>query len=417
MGKPGWIWQEVGDWGEDLVRAQLSDDSITVRSVERDPGEDFMVEPDGRRATALGSQPRVALLQVKGSRTEHDAAFADVRGLPRARLLRWSAQQYPVFVVFIAGSSGKRTFARAVDDYLKDEFHGRDIGELTQKTMSMRLPRVDNLPRWVREKVDEFYNALVPDFGSLTPTQRLEHFEVEECGPPSHYQRATMYGRRVLWTGHRRPAYFAALVRELVRIAQHEIGGRRLPALVNFHVYRSRTHLTNNMAVARIRWFEKEHPNVAPHLANYEELQIKPSEESDEMSAFWAARRMPPATFMNQVLPLIEHLDTFCERVISEGGRVWTPRGNEEFDEMWHRWDHETGLAPIELEPAASFLSSYIMKLDEHRVWTQRLDEQRWRPGVSRLSEARRVKLIRETTKDLRGYLGASKLLIRSLGW
>ena len=418
---PGWVWQEVGDWGEDQVRAILSDAGMTVRGIERDGGEDLMVEPGGREATATGAQPRIGLVQVKGRRTEFEGDSISLSKVPVKRLMRWSTQQNPVLLVFIAGSAGKRTFARTVDNFLATELHGQDVGRLQQAETTIHLPFVRDLAEWTRARLFEFYEGLVPDFSRLSSTQQLDHFEILERHRPTRYLRTTMYVWSVIWKGPRRPAYFAALVAELARRVGAEVGGRRVPATACFHIYRSWADRKYNMAVARVDWFETDHPNIAPELPSRESLRIRPGNESEEQRELFRAQEYTPARFVELARPLMEQLDELCAYVLSKNGRAaWEGEGTaDRLRILESAWDELLARSPQELEPLARFVGQYLLELDGYRQWTLDLRGGRpdHRPQEERQSRATLARWTRESRGALEGYCGGPMLLARALGW
>jgi len=418
MTKPGWEAQDLGDLGEAATRLELTKARIMVRGLSPDGGEDFLIELDGNEAASTGAAPRLALLQVKAREAEESGPSAPVAGIQKHRLLRWSAQQLPVVVVLLAGSERQRWFARLVDDFLLEELGGRDVGDLAQKTVTMRLDGVEDLGPWIRSRVNEFYATRVPDFSKLSATQLREHFEVVESGDPTHYENATSFGRRVIWKGPRRPAFFAALVKELVRQARRDLGGRTRPALVHIHIYRSEADRSNNMAVARVHWLEKEHPRLAPAIADWDELQITASEENDEVRAFWESRTRTPVQFLEGLRPLVLRLDLLVKHLLDVGdSAAWSDKDVSEFKALWDGWHFDIGAVPKELEVLQSFVRGYFLTVSQHETFTLRRDENRRHSDSLPLDEQTRQRWLRGFEDDLRGYLGATSHVARALGF
>lgn len=104
----GWENQDAGDWGESIVKAALSDGRITSAPLEPDLGEDFLIEVHGREASTTGAHPKAALVQVKACIEECHGNVIKVPGIKKTKLMRWSSQQLPVFIVAVLGFSTRK---------------------------------------------------------------------------------------------------------------------------------------------------------------------------------------------------------------------------------------------------------------------------------------------------------------------
>src|SRR5262245_34344203 len=139
----GWNNQLTGDVAQVLTQAELVPRGFLVGTIAPDPGEDFWVEWQGRRAIAEGTFPLRALVQAKGKPSVEGHVFID--DLPVKQIVRWASQTLPVFIVGVATSSPPRFYAKSIDDVIEQDLESRDPTTLTTKTVRVRLPLVADL--------------------------------------------------------------------------------------------------------------------------------------------------------------------------------------------------------------------------------------------------------------------------------
>jgi hypothetical protein len=288
----GWENQETGDWGEALVLAELVKNGYTVIKLDPDPGEDFLVELDGREAVAKGLYPRRALIQVRAhSKSSNTDIFRE--SLSLKAIVRWSSQPLPVYIVSVCGKDEPLFFEISLQDLLTDALHGRDPVDIDQETVTVALRKSPALAKDLSISIEAFTRLLVPDFEGLTAEEiDANHFEVVRERSPTVYQKAIHVGLSVLWKSPRRPQYMSAMLRELVKRLQLKHVGTDRPVFATFHVYRSLKDMHHNMAVVHIDWIDRDHPEFMNVSDTFEwaPFRVRAGHDSDESRKYLATR-------------------------------------------------------------------------------------------------------------------------------
>lgn len=186
----GWESQEAGDWGEKVVAAALSEGRITSAPLVPDLGEDFLIEAAGREASASGKHPKAALVQVKACIEECHADEIKVPGIKKTKLMRWSSQQLPVFIVAVSGFSTRTPthFVRAVDEFLERNYAGVEIRDIPTESVTVTAQRTESIADSLLAGIDGFHRTVDTDLSALSMSdKRNEHFEVARRANQIHF--------------------------------------------------------------------------------------------------------------------------------------------------------------------------------------------------------------------------------------
>lgn len=408
--------QDLGNRGEALVQYLLSVGGISAARLSPDHGEDFLIEVDGARRAPTGEPPLGALLQVKTrsiEKPDDDLALGDIEV---KHLLRWSAQQLPVLLVGVGVvNSDEIVYLRSIDDFLAVEMKGRELTHLGQKTMTVHLPRVESLAEEVRRLVVEFHRLAGSDFEGLSPTEVSDnHVEVVARRPGILAWRAALHHWTVLWKSPRRPAFFAAALKELQRQSREAYRGSLRPPHVTFHIYRSLEAVRANTAVARVDWIDPRHvfgPALARRLES-PQLRIRPGSESPSLRKFVTDRQASPQAFADIVRKLGPKLDRVAAVLIHAEGAAaaqaaWTPALVETANQLDRGYDAGPG-APAEFEELDRHLQGYCSAIWSHRRLLVEVDD---------VPDIRRERWTREAIEELEGYYRSWQHLLKATGW
>lgn len=410
----GWENQEIGDWGEAIVKATLAQEQITVIELTPDLGEEFLVEIEGRKAVAEGLYPQRALVQVKTHSNCPESGFMKVP-MPLKAILRWSAQPLPVFVVGVCGRDKPSFFMISLDDILADSLQGRDPTLYEQTTITIILKPDPSLGKNMAFSIREFTRTQVPDFKSLTPEEiEANHFEILSERPPTVYEKAVLVGWAVLWKSPRRPQYFSAMFRELIRRAKTQYLDTSKPVQVIFHIYRSLRDHQHNMAVAHIDWTN----NANDMFGNLKELfpwapfRVRPGYDNDESRKYVAGRTATAVDFARYVKELATLLDSITATILQKEAKdqdhsPWNVELAQIFKDLDRRWN-EMPQAPTELALVDKFMSNYISALDDNR-WM--------RDPAANITPAQRERWYPQNITTLAGYYLALPVLLKTSGW
>lgn len=262
--------QLTGERAETKVRDVLLDAQIFCSKYEHDRGEDLLVELEGYiERTNAGSEPRIGLLQIKGHEAETDSATAAgiaKRQLDLNHLRRWAAISFPVFVVAVELLGNEPLFfARSVDRIIGD-VAPEGLEALEQQKITVSLPRVDDLPLFLKAEIAGFYSLHAFRLTGLSENLiARNHYEVISSTTPFVPPQAKVWLKniRVLWKGPWRPAHFWATLNHVADQLREKDGGRYTPLLATIHVYRSLKDNRDNNAVAQASWLEDDHANTA----------------------------------------------------------------------------------------------------------------------------------------------------------
>ena len=411
----GWESQEAGDWGENVVKAALSDGRITSAPLDPDLGEDFLIEVAGREASATGKHPRTALIQVKACFEECTADEIKVPGIKKTKLMRWSSQQLPVFIVAVSGYSTRTPsfFVKAVDEV----FAGVEIRDMPTESVTVTAIGTNSLADSLVAGIDNFHRSVCTDLNSLSSTdKRNEHFEVMQRGKPNPIDRLVKHvSWSVIWRASRRPAYFAAMISNLFREAHEIYADLDAPAYVSFHVYRSQYDMDHNMAIARVHWIDELHNGIAevePVLSG-NNPRIEYLETHPDIRKFVKSKITDAESFVAHLKSIAPKLDGFASRLVAaefdgeKGKQFWDDQRIMEMDELERVWE-ATPLAPTEFKAVEDVLSSYVYALTGHRVFAGKAH---W----NLKGENKRYRL--ETAEEIQYYYGAWWVLLKNSGW
>jgi hypothetical protein len=415
----GWENQEAGDWGEAIVKAALSRGRITSAPLDPDLGEDFLIEVAGREASATGKHPRTALVQVKACIEECHADEIKVRGIQKTKLMRWSSQQLPVFIVAVSGYSTQtpRFYFKAVDEFLEQNFAGVEIRDIPTETVTVTARNTNSVADSLISGIDAFHRVVDSDLSDVSASdKRNEHFEIVRRGKPNPLGRKVKHvSWSVIWRASRRPAYFAAMIGDLFREAHEVYSDLDAPAYVSFHIYRSQYDMTHNMAVARVRWIDDLHLGFEAAALAVDRVNptIEYMETHPETRAFVESKTTDASDFVAHVKILAPKLDEFASRLLAaeanaNGGKeFWTDEVIAEMDELDRTWE-ATPLAPTEFNTLQEVLSSYVHALTGHRIFAGKAH---WNPK----GEKERYRL--ETAEEIQYYYGSWWVLLKNSGW
>ncbi|MHC2066126.1 hypothetical protein ACYFX5_01515 [Bremerella sp. T1] len=415
----GWENQEAGDWGEGIVKAALSGGRITSASLDPDLGEDLLIEVAGREASATGSHAKAALVQVKACFQECKSDEIKVSGIKKTKLMRWSSQQLPVFVVAVPGFSTRtpRFYVKAVDEFLEENFSGVEIRDIARETLTVTARHTEDIANWLINKIEDFHRAVDADLAALsTSDKRNEHFEIVRRGKPDPLgQMARHVSWKVIWSSRRRPAYFAAMIAELFREAHQTYADLNAPAYVSFHIYRSQYDMTHNMAVARVHWIDDLHPRfaLAARAVDRQNPTIEYVETLPEYRVFVESMAADASVFVGQVKLVAPKFDEFARKLLAaeadgeRGKEFWTAEVIAEMEELESLWDN-VPLAPPEFNTLQEVLSSYVEALTGHRIFAGKAH---WNPK----GESERYRL--ETAEEVQCYYGTWWVLLKNSGW
>src|SRR5690554_4468876 len=207
--------QLTGERAETKVRDVLLDGEIFCSKYEHDRGEDLLIELEAyTHNSKAGSGPRVASLQIKGHEADPDSdldASFTKRRLSLNHLRRWAAMPLPVFIVAVEiVDSSPIFFARAIDELL-GEIAPEGLGAIEKNTITVRLPRKNDLPAFLKAEISSFYSLNAFQLSELSESViARNHYEVISQStrfvPPT--AKVWLKDIRVLWKGAWRPAHF-----------------------------------------------------------------------------------------------------------------------------------------------------------------------------------------------------------------
>ncbi len=409
----GYQNQETGDWGEAIVRNALADEDISVIELKPDLGEDFLIEIEGRKAAAEGLYPLRALVQVKAHSDPSNSDIMKV-ALPMKAIIRWSAQPWPVFILGVSGRKTPSLFLTSLDEVLTDSLQGRDPALCEQKTVTVNLKLTHTLATSMAFSIKTFTRTLVPDFGDLTKEEiEANHFEILKEQPPTSYQRAVQVGWSILWKSPRRPQFFSAMFRELIKRAKRKYAHSDKPVEINFHIYRSLRDQQHNMAVAHIDWVNDEDHRFSDlrELFPWAPYRVRQGHDNDETRKYISGKTATAHEFASCVQRIGTVLDGMTATILqNETTRTYRPWSAElisnltDTDRIWN----EMPQAPIELATAEKFISNYLNALDDNR-WM--------RDPSANITQSQRERWYPQNIAALAGYYLAWPLILRTSGW
>ncbi|MDO8273245.1 MAG: DUF4365 domain-containing protein [Gammaproteobacteria bacterium] len=264
--------QLIGERAETKVRNVLLDAGLFCSKYEHDRGEDLLVELEGYIGQSdVGSGPRIGLLQIKGHEAEAAHTFREnvaKRRLELDHLRRWAAIPLPVFVVAVELVGNTPVLFASSVDKLVGEIAPDGLAALEQQKITISLPRIDDLPSFLRGEIAEFYSLHAFQLSDVSENViARNHYEIISTKNPFVLPQAKVWQKhiRVLWKGSWRPAHFWATLNHIADHLQENDGGRGVPLLATVHVYRSLKDDRDNNAIAHASWLEDMHP-AADHL-------------------------------------------------------------------------------------------------------------------------------------------------------
>ena len=410
----GYQNQETGDWGEAIVRSELAREDFSVIKLEPDLGEDFLIELEGRKAVAEGLYPLRALVQVKAHADPSNADIMKV-AIPMKAVIRWSAQPWPVFILAVSGREAPSLFMTSLDEVLTDSLQGRDPTLCEQETVTATLKLTPTLAKSMALAIKEFTRTLVPDFGALTKEEiEANHFETLKEQPPTFYQRAVQVGWSILWKSPRRPQFFSAMFRELIKRAKVKYSHSNKPVEVNFHIYRSLRDQQHNMAVAHVDWVnDEDHRSSNLHeLFPWAPSRVRQGHDNDETRRYIAGKTATAHEFVSCVQKIGTVLDGATATILQNETTASTCRPwnaelvniLKETDRIWN----EMPQAPIELAIVDKFISNYLNALDNNR-WM--------RDPSANITQSQCERWYPDNILALAGYYRAWPLLLKTTGW
>jgi hypothetical protein len=406
---PGWENQGIGDAGQSLVQAELATRGFLIGPLLPDPGEDFWIEQEGRRAIAEGSFPSRALLQVKATSSVDGATFVD--DIPLKQIVRWASQPLPVFIVGVTTTPPSAFYAKSIDDIVTDDLKGRDPTTLTAKTVRVRLPLVADLSTLLAKTVQEHHRSMRLVLDGLSETEIEQHyFEVLEKKNPEGWERVPIAGWRVLWKSEPRPQHFAAMLTELARRAGPEYGKTvPRPAYVIFHVYRSLHDMQLNLAVARVDWVDPTHPKaarIAEFLKAVGGFNVRHDKDVAAFREIFRAKMATAEDFALYAEKVGTAFDQITDAILAGPGVVeaWNASLRQQFNDADTFWN-EGPLPPVQQTALNEALTVYYRTLLEHEVVAiYRRDK--LAPEVT-------ARLLRQSEAKLRDYRGSWRVFVR----
>ncbi len=410
----GWASQETGDWGEAFVKATLAREQFTVIELKPDLGEEFLIEIEGRRAVAEGLCPRRALIQVKTQSGFFDSDLMKVV-IPLKAINRWSAQPLPIFIVGVSGRDTPSLYMTSLDDVLTESLQGRDPTQCEQETVTVSLKIAPTLPEKLSSAIEEFTRTQVPDFQNLTKEEiEANHFEILKKKIPSASQEFVMVVWSILWKSPRRPKFFSAMFRELIKQAKVEYAAIDKPVHFVFCIYRSLRDQQHNMAVAYVDWADIEDRRFGgiEKLFPWAPYCIRPGHDNDESRRFIAGRTATAHEFIECVRKIGTLLDGITAIILSkettvEGLCPWNADLTNvlnDADRLWNKMPQ----APTELALVDKFISNYINALDDNR-WM--------RDPTANITQSQRERWYPQNISALVGYYLAWTVLLKTSGW
>jgi hypothetical protein len=408
--------QRTGRRGEVYVRMLLEDGGITCGALDPDHGEDLLIEVDGSLRAPTGEPALAALVQVKGHDADGPNGLAMERKIQRKHLLRWSAQQLPVFLVAVyLGGQEKRIYAEAIDRFLAEGVGVPDISKLEQEEFSVPLQKVDDLAAFLRAEVTEFHRKVGPRFENLSPSELQDsHLEVIDRRPGLYAPHVSWFHWQVIWKSPRRPAFFAAALSWLLEESRAEYSTASKPPSVCFHIYRSLAAIQANTAVARVDFVNPDHPRGPELLASLkmEPLRIRAGSESEPLRAYLESKTASPQEFANFVRALAPKIDALTEallqaRTAAEAERAWTPDLRQRYRQIDEEYE-SAARAPLEFRSLEKHVQAYLSALWGHYRFAVKIRDIPWTNTERRISEAR---------EELEGFYKSWRHLLQSRGW
>ena len=405
---PGWENQQTGDAGQSLIEAELVMHGFLVGPLQPDPGEDFWVECQGRRAIAEGSFPLRALLQVKSSATVQSATFTD--DLPLTHIKRWAAQPLPVFLIGVTTAQPSAFYAKSVDDILAHDLQGQDPTTLTTKTVRVKLPSVADLSALLTDAIHEHHRSMQLVLKDLSETEIEQHyFEVLKKKKPETWERVPIASWTVLWKSPPRPQHFAAMLTELTRRAKADCEKTfPCPAFVIFHVYRSLYDVQYNLAVARVDWVNPGHPKaaaIAERMGAPGGLKVRHDRDTSELRDIFRSQTVSEDAFAAYASSVGTAFDRITDAILTGPGGIqaWNDELRRQFKEADDLWNSGP-FAPVQYAALAEALSTYNGVLFGHEsVAIYRAPK--LTPDVT-------ARLLRDSEVRLRDLRGAWRILL-----
>lgn len=269
MRQNGMQSQLTGDRAESKVSDALLDAGLWCSKLEKDRGEDLLVEIDGFvDQTEHGSEPRIGMLQIKGREAARDSANDQNNAKQRLsleHLRRWAAHPLPVFVIAVEIFNNTPCFYALSIDRLVGEVAPDGLASLEQDTITASLPKVASLADFLKDEIAKFYALNAYRLSDLTEAVLARnHYEILSKKSSFVPTRSKILGLsvRVLWKGPWRPAHFWATLNHLADQLMRKEGGKNLPLMAAIHVYRSLKDQRDNNAIAHVSWLEDDHPNT-----------------------------------------------------------------------------------------------------------------------------------------------------------
>lgn len=257
--------QLTGERAEAKVRDALLDADFFCSKYEHDRGEDLLVEPDGYIGQVnINSGPKIGLLQIKGHEAVGSASDENVakRRLDLNHMRRWAAIPLPVFVVAVELVGNLPLFFACSVDKLVEDVAPEGLAILEQKSITISLPRIENLPSFLKIEITEFYSLCTFQFSGLSDEViARNHYEIISANTRSVPTKAKVWQKniRILWKGSWRPAHFWAMLNHIANQLQEKEGGQHVPLMATLHVYRSLKDDRDNNSIAHVSWLEDGH--------------------------------------------------------------------------------------------------------------------------------------------------------------
>ncbi|PSF11699.1 hypothetical protein [Marinobacter shengliensis] len=318
--------QLIGERAETKVRDVLLDAELFCSKYEHDRGEDLLVELEGYiEPSDVGSGPRIGLLQIKGHEAEAAPTFGESvakRRLALNHLRRWAAIPLPVFVVAVELVGNIPVFFASSVDKLVGEIAPEGLAALEQQKITILLPRIDDLPAFLRGEIAEFYSHHAFQLSGISEDViARNHYEIISTKIPYVSPQAKVWQKhlRVLWKGPWRPAHFWATLNHIADQLQEKEGGRRTPLLATVHVYRSLKDDRDNNAIAHASWLEDKRPDAEqlrerinwPKAAHWARFQFHGKSALEELPESMSIEE-DDEVFIAKAERIWEKLDSIC---------------------------------------------------------------------------------------------------------
>ena len=421
----GVINQVIGDRAESKVHECLVSADFICMRLSPDPGEDLLVEADGRSAIASGDHGRRAFLQIKGTATAEGGGSSMSCQVDVARIRRWSTMGLPVLLVGVnLARDPPEYYADTIDELVQTISPDRGLESLSQESISLSLTRRFDLPAFIRSAVDAFLSKSILLLNDLSQGEiSRNHYEIVERRRGMAAPNSKVIWRHLVvqWKSVWRPLNFWAMLNHIADSIEASADREILPELFTVHVYRSEHDRQINNAVAHVNWLRDaghdtnalreaiKWPKANSWLRFSFAFEANPSKITD-----YPVSRIDDEQFLQLADELYIKLDELALEILQlvGSGESSTPVRCAELKSRWGKLDREwetIGRASVQYSVLERFIVLYLNALDSALTFLLPKDG---------LPEERRARWLRQELTLIQGCYGAfaplSKILIRA---